>query len=260
MNSHPIGSEWRKWDLHLHSPYTKLSDNYKDTSEPLGKFCDVLEASDVQVFGITDYFSFDAFQKFYDHFSLRYPISNKRFFFNLELRLNETVNKQLEEVNIHLLFNPDSLSQIPKFLTRLKVVKTGNNAVPIMCSDLKTEDDFKAATVQRDSISTAFEETFGKQAARRDHFLVFTAANNDGLRPERGKRRKEDISDEIDKFSDGFFGSSQNINYYLDVDRLEDENQKAGKKPVITGSDCHSFDDLENFLGKRSMTGRIPRM
>lgn len=256
MNSHPFGSEWRKWDLHLHSPYTKLSDNYKDSGEPLDKFCDVIEASDIQVFGITDYFSFDAFQKFHQHFSKKHPDSNKRFFFNLELRLNETVNKQLEEVNIHLIFNPDSLNYVPKFLSRLKVVKTGKDEVPITCSELKTKDEFEAATIQRDSIIKAFKETFGEQAVRRDHFLVFTAANNDGIRPERGKKRKEEICDEIDKFSDGFFGNSQNIAWYLNVDRLEDPNLKVGKKPVITGSDCHSFDDLENFLGKKVDDGK----
>lgn len=28
MNRYPAGSQWRKWDLHLHVPGTKLSNVY----------------------------------------------------------------------------------------------------------------------------------------------------------------------------------------------------------------------------------------
>ena len=118
---------------------------------------------------------------------------------------------------------------------------------------MKTKEDFESATTTRDYINDAFKNTFGEKAIRRDHFLVFSCANNDGLRPKRGIKRKEIISDEIDKFSDGFFGGIQDQNYFLKVDRLEDTKLTIGKKPVITGSDAHSFEDLDNFLEKRSM-------
>lgn len=249
----PRGSLWRKWDLQIHAPLGKLYDGYKldDDSDVLDKFCDEVENSDVQVFGITDYFSSGGFDTFIERFQKNYPDSEKVFFFNLELRLNETVNQALEEVNVHILFNPASLDRVGKFLSMLSVVKTGKDETPIMCSELKTDDDFKSATVTRKSITDAFENTYGKKAERQDHLLVITAANNDGLRPERGKHRKEGICDEIDKFSDGFFGGSQNVDYYLDIDRYEDEDLDAPKKPVFSCSDTHSFEDVENFLGKQ---------
>ena len=28
QNGYPKGSEWRKWDLHVHTPYTKLNNGY----------------------------------------------------------------------------------------------------------------------------------------------------------------------------------------------------------------------------------------
>ena len=250
---YPRGSEWRKWDLQVHAPLGKLYDGYKtdDGSDVLDRFCDEVENSDVQVFGITDYFSSGGFDTFIEQFRKRYPNSEKSFFFNLELRLNETVNQALEEVNVHLLFNPASLDRVGKFLSMLSVVKTGKDEAPIMCSELKTDDDFKSATVTRRSITDAFENTFGKKAERQDHFLVITAANNDGLRPERGKMRKEGICDEIDKFSDGFFGGSQNVEYYLNVGRYEDEDLKAPEKSTVSCSDSHSFEDIQNFLGKQ---------
>lgn len=246
------GSTWEKWDLHLHAPSTQLNDGYKSSAgiNVLEKFCDELENSDVLVFGITDYFSVKSYKSFIDAFQKKYPKSKKQFFFNLELRLNETVNAELEEVNLHLIFNPVSLLLIDKFLNRLEITKTGKDGVAIICSDLKTDDEFKSATVTRQSITQAFHDTYGKDAIRENHFLVFTAANNDGLRPERGKMRKNELCDEIDKFSDGFIGSSANPSHFLKTDRLEDKGQYIKPKPVITGSDAHSFEAIASYLGK----------
>jgi hypothetical protein len=239
--------------LQVHAPLGQLYDGYKvqGATTVLETFCDEVKTSDVQVFGITDYFAFGAFDSFLKK-RAKYPKSKKQFFFNLELRLNETVNNQLEEVNLHLIFNPDSVNRIGKFLSLLCVVKTGKDETPIMCAELEGED-FTSATVTRADITSAFEQTFGKRAERQDHFIVITAANNDGLRPERGKKRKEGICDEIDKFSDGFFGGSQNVDYYLKTDRYEDKALKSSQKPVVACSDAHSFDDLNQFVGKRSV-------
>jgi hypothetical protein len=246
----PEGSLWNKWDLHIHPPFTQLSDAYKGVADPLDKFCDEIEKSDVLVFGITDYFSLAAFNTFVGAFAKKYPMSTKKFFFNLELRLNEAVNKAGEEVNIHLIFNPASLATVPKFLRELKITKTGENEVAISCDELKA-GDFKSATVSRQSINDAFIAAFGTKAVRKNHFLVFTAANNDGIRPERGKMRKRELTDEIDKLSDGFIGSSVNVEWYLTTDRLDEKDAVISPKPVITGSDSHSFDDFEKFVGKQ---------
>lgn len=246
------GSNWAKWDLHIHVPNGKLSDDYTtdDGSDPLDKFCDEIEKSDAQVFGVSDYFSVDSLRDFDARFRAKYPNSKKRYFLNIEVRLNETVNKQLEEVNVHLLFNPDSAGDIEKFLSKLKVTEKGHNDKIITCTELKTKEQFESATVSRDSINQAFEDTFGSKAIRPDHLLVITAANNDGIRAESGKKRKEIISDEIDKFSDAFFGNYKNAEYFLNPDRYESELE-ASPKPVVSGSDCHSFKQIDDFLGKR---------
>lgn len=247
------GSVWRKWDLHVHMPEDKLNDGYnsiqgKDVWED---FCDRIEKSDVDVFGLTEYFTIDKYKVFLKKYKEKYPDSKKTFFFNLELRLNETVNRQAEEVNIHLLINPDSLERIDKFLNALETVKTGTDSAPIKCNELKTKSDFESAAVTRAKIIEAFEIVFGKKSLRCEHFLIFTAANNDGIRADAGKKRKETMSDEIDKMSDAFFGGQQNIKYFLQSNRLEDKEQIILKKPVITGSDAHSFEDLNNWSGKR---------
>lgn len=56
MKIFPAGSEWRKWDLHVHAPGTALNNGYgaaKD--EAWEEFCQVIESSDVAVIGIADY-------------------------------------------------------------------------------------------------------------------------------------------------------------------------------------------------------------
>src|SRR6266516_2435152 len=107
-SEYPRGSAWRKWDLHVHLPGTKLSDGYDNkNSDAIDKFCEVIEASGVDVIGIADYFSIDGFFDFVDKFYEKYPDSTKIFFPNVELRLNESVNQAQEEVNIHVIFPPD---------------------------------------------------------------------------------------------------------------------------------------------------------
>ncbi len=250
------GSEWRKWDLHVHTPTTKSSDGYIPTSgkDVWDEFCENIEESDVMAIGITDYFSLDNYFTFIDKFKTKYPKSSKVFFPNIELRLNESVNPSQEEVHMHLIFRPEiTKKDASKFLSSLKTVKTDGNGRDVTCDQLiktSTQNDYEGATVTRDSVIFAIKETFGKKIIRQDYLLILAAANNDGVRPKKGKQRKEIITDEIDKFCDGFFGGSQNTEHFLDVDRLDDKEQKIKEKPILSGFDAHSFDQLRKWLGQ----------
>lgn len=51
------GSEWRKWDLHIHTPGTAKNDNYSNSEDVWDQYIDVLKKSDIIVFGITDFLS-----------------------------------------------------------------------------------------------------------------------------------------------------------------------------------------------------------
>ena len=246
----PTGSEWRKWDLHVHLPGTNMNDGYGHEDNVLDKFCEEIEKSDVEVIGITDYFSVDKYFDFVDKFYEKYPESTKVFFPNIELRLNESVNSGQEEVNMHLLLPPDiEKTKAIKLLDKLKTELTDGHDRNKTCAEL-TAGDCASATVTRENIKLAIKDTFGEKIIRQDHLLVITAANNDGLRPRRGANRKLNITDQIDKFSDAYFGGSQNTEYFQNENRLEDEEQTVKAKPVYSGSDSHSFDDLTNWLGK----------
>jgi len=245
------GSEWHKWDLHIHTPKTKLSDNFEQIGdENIWKtFCTKIEKSDVSVFGITDYFSVENYFTFIEKHKEYFPLSEKVFFPNVELRLEVSVNKSAEEVNIHIIFSNSATvtkDKIEEFLLKLDTNIKFNDAV-ISCKNLTTKSDFEKAGVKHDFIRKKLKEVFGKDEC----YLIIAAANNAGLRPDTSSPRKLNVSDEIDKVCDGFFGGEQNINYYLNVERYETE-EKAKPKPVISACDAHSFNDIDNYLGKKS--------
>lgn len=244
------GSEWRKWDLHIHTPNTKLSDNFKQIEdEDIWKtYCTKIEESDVVVFGITDYFSIDNYFTFIENHKKYFPNSEKVFFPNVELRLEVSVNKCAEEVNIHILFSNCEIvtkSKIEDFLLKLDTNIKINDAI-VPCKNLTSKSDFEKACVKHDYIRTKLKEVFGKDEC----YLIFAAANNAGLRPDTASPRKLNITDEIDKVCDGFFGGEQNVNYYLDTERYETD-EKARPKPVLSCCDAHSFEDIEEYLGKK---------
>lgn len=270
-NQYSIGSEWRKWDLHIHTPNTKLNNQYNpDGSDVWDTFCEKLEKSDVMAFGITDYFSVDNYYSFIEKFKKKYPDSKKIFFPNIEIRISEVVNPAQEEINLHLIFNPFETEMevsIKKFLQKLKTNKTLASGRNTTVDELKSGKEFEEATTSRIFISNALEDVFGKTKKLTDHVLILTAANNDGIRPEteecqgkrRGKKRKALISDEVDKFSNAFFGNTNNAKYFLDPRRLEDKLDVIDSKPVVTGCDAHSFDELDKWLGKVVIDGSIKK-
>jgi len=252
MKQYPRGSEWRKWDLHVHPPGTKLSDGYdlKDRQMDWDRFCKCIYESDVSAIGITDYFSLDGFFAFKENYDRIYPESNKVFFPNLELRLNETVNRALELVDFHVVFPPNLTRELAdEFLRNLKTQCTDSKERKLSCAELQICADYESVSISRDDLKAAIENTYGKGAVPADHFFLIAAVNNSGMRPDTSSKRKMMLSDEVDKVAHGFFGNPANTNYFLDPNRLEAADQKAPPKPVFAGCDAHNFNDLKAWLG-----------
>ena len=89
------GSEWRKWDLQIHPPESKLNDQYSldDSNGIWSKFIDCIKKSDVTVFGIADYFSIDGYVKLMDKVKHEQQLKQKVFFPNIEFRMDISLNK-----------------------------------------------------------------------------------------------------------------------------------------------------------------------
>lgn len=251
------GSEWRKWDLHVHVPNTKLNNQYSKINGrvDLDRFCTIIHESDVSAIGLTDYFSFDGFfdvRDRYDQLLREGNLVGQRTLLipNLELRLNDSVNKCGELIDYHLIFPPElERAEAKEFLVNLKTSITDSKSKPLNCSSL-LGDQFKQATVTRQAITDAITDTYGPKAEQRDHLLLIVPVNGNGVRADGGNQRKRVIADEVDKVTDGFFGNKGCVDHFLKIDRYDDVEQPSVPKPVFAGSDSHSFEDLEGWLGK----------
>lgn len=259
VKRYPRGSEWRKWDLHVHAPGTKLNDGYQKVGGDTDwqQFCQIIHDSDVPVVAVADYFSLDSYFATVEKYRDAFPDDDKVFLPNLELRLLEVINDDGQSVNLHLIFKPTlTRAEADKFLMLLTTETTrGKSKKEVTCAELKTRDEFQSATVSRPSIDKAIAGTFGRHAVRQDHLLVVTSAKGDGIRPggKGSKKRKSVLSDEIDKYSDAFYAGPGSRAYFLDVTRLE-ADEAAPPKPVFGGCDAHTFEALRAGFGKHSQS------
>lgn len=245
---YPKGSEWRKWDLHLHTPFTKLNNNgyvLSNGKDVWNEFCDKIEKSDVEVFGITDYFSVDNYFEFQKKFRNKYPSSNKIFFPNIELRIDRSSNNRNEGYDLHLIFNNEILEKdLQSFLNNLKLENTDGNGKKIKASELKTDTDFKTAFTTIPLIDEALKDAFGD---KKPYFRVLMAHGHGGLQPEKNNSRKNAVAEETDKrVADIYFGCDNKDREFF----LNDRGKVKKKKPCVSGSDAHSFKDIDDKVGK----------
>jgi ABC-type lipoprotein export system ATPase subunit len=244
------GSEWRRWDLHVHTPFTKLSDAYKGADEESiwNEYITYLYTSSVQAFGITDYFSCDNYFKLIEKYQQKYPTSKKIFFPNIELRYSEAISKSETNPDVHVIFDNDtnicSKKDIEKFLTKLEVLATTSNDANVYCSDLQTKSQFESASVSIKCLKRALRDTFGESKP----YLIVFPANNDGIKStDKKSPRKVKVSDTMDELADLFFGNSKNKSWFLRDDRYSEGVSQP--KPVVSFSDAHSFPELERLEG-----------
>src|SRR5260370_13609309 len=99
------GSEWRRWDPHLHAPGTLLADQFGGDWE---KYLRRVESASptVQALGVTDYFCIQTYREVRNRKAAgRLPLV-ELIFPNVEMRLDLKTEKR-KAINIHLLFSPD---------------------------------------------------------------------------------------------------------------------------------------------------------
>ena len=114
------GSEFRKWDLHIHSPYTVLNnqfDKLSDGSPDVEKFIQKIRDEGISAVGLTNYFNFND-----DDFKLKEKLNKEGIatFLNLEIRLSY-INKSDQLFDYHIIFDnklPDII--IKNLLGQLK--------------------------------------------------------------------------------------------------------------------------------------------
>jgi energy-coupling factor transporter ATP-binding protein EcfA2 len=116
------GSEWRKWDLHIHTPKTLCSEYGGDTPEIWDKFINELERlaleKNIKVIGINDYLFLDGYKKVLEYKKNGRLSSVELILPVIEFRLKEFVgSKELGRINYHIIFADDSLLNIEQIET-----------------------------------------------------------------------------------------------------------------------------------------------
>ena len=112
-----IGSEWRKWDLHVHTPLSLVQEYGGDTTDVWEKFISDLEKlpEEFKVIGINDYLFLDGYEKV-----LNYKNSGRLENIDLilpvlEFRLNEFAGVDFGEYtrpNLHVIFADQSILDV----------------------------------------------------------------------------------------------------------------------------------------------------
>ena len=99
------GSEYRKWDMHIHSPYTMVNNQF-GLSDGKGKifedkFIQKIIESNISAVGLTNYFNFTE-----EDFRLKNKLNNIGIatFLNLEVRLSY-INKHDQLFDYHIIFD-----------------------------------------------------------------------------------------------------------------------------------------------------------
>jgi len=270
------GSEWNRWDLHIHTPETNKNDTFKGSTidEKWQNYLDELRKSDknIKVIGITDYFSVENYFKFKGYYLSDEKLNKKYSLIlpNVELRITP-VTKSGTPINIHCIFNPDIDDQIQtRFLSKLTFRSNDSDYSAIKSEVIRLGRDFtsnpkldefeayKAGieqfVISFDSLVQLFKNDKG---LRNNTIIVASNKSNDGV---SGLRNHSDyfIGDNfsqlegtrraIYQFTDAIFSSNINDrNYFLGKgpdDKKEVLRKCKSLKPCFHGSDAHSLDKI----------------
>lgn len=252
------GSEWRRWDLHVHTPDTALNDQFGEWDEYLKA---IEDNSDVKVLGVTDYLTITNYSRL-KQFKKDGRIRNIDLLIpNIEFRIAPQSEKATA-VNIHLLISPDNPnheSEILDALGRLKWTYEDKNysCLPRQLTNFGKAcnnaimDDRKAFEegVEKFRVDfTILKNWFESESWIRDNSLVAVAAGDDGLSGFRREGAWVAFRDEITRFSEILFsGRPGEREFWLgkcEQEDIETMRRLGGPKPCVHGSDAHSIAEL----------------
>lgn len=273
--SYEKGSEWRRWEFHLHTPGTLKGDKfkgkdleekwdyfYKDVNKYIGDGKDPLKA--IAAIGITDYLSIDNYKKVISDGYLKNI--TQLIFPNIELRL--TISAEASPVNIHCIFNPEIADEIEDLFLNKLIKNYKGIDYSATTRDLirygkvldKTLDDYCALKKGKEQFPISFESfqnALVNPRIKENCIVVVSGKSNDGL---SGITEQEGYYDETTGISQ-LLATRENITYFVDAifsaapsDIRYFSGQKESikivkskyrsLKPCLIGCDAHCNDKI----------------
>ncbi|MBI2416936.1 MAG: AAA family ATPase [Ignavibacteriales bacterium] len=283
--SSTMGSVWRKWDLHIHTPasfHWKGGQTFKEMSEPdkvseCKKLYDAIENNDICAYAIMDYWTFDGYLLLKKYINDNSLVLSKTVFPGMELRIEAPTNYRL---NIHVILS-DQLTpqQLTDFKSKLHIGILGR---PISDESIiefaKKHDASKAKIHGYDDPATLDDKKLLELGSKTVEISRESFASALKTIPE-GKAlvvMPYDTSDGLKKLdwknqpsADNFFmqlpdifesRDEESINLFLDIVTESNKNFIANfqktlgnrQKPVISGSDAHRYSDYGNYPSRKA--------
>ena len=260
----PRGSEWRRWDPHVHTPESKLGSPYANMN--WDEYLDALETaaknSNIAVIGVTDYMTIDGYEKLLvEHRDNNRLKTVNLLIPNIEFRMMPPTDDG-KALNLHLLVDPTEDDHIDRIKRALKNLKFAYGGETYGCyreqliefgkaqdTSIADDDDaYKFGVSQFKPDRTVIHDWLMKEQWLRTNSLVGIANGNDGISglPLDGFGA---VRDEILKWCDFVFsGNPADRLHYLGqkpgISKDEIIRQYRSLKPCIHGSDAHDSDKL----------------
>lgn len=252
------GSVWNRWDPHIHTPGTILSDHYP-AADGWEQFLSRIETSEprVRALGITDYFSTATYEQVRAHKAAGRLRDVDLIFPNVELRLGVGTDKG-SPVNIHLLVSPDDkdhLARLHGFLSDLRFEAKGERyrCTPGDIIRLGRAHDADATSDERAlevgtnqfkvDLANLREAMKASDWARANILIAVAASSKDGTAGLQGDASLERLRREIERASHIIFsGRPADRQFWLGqgpVTRDVLVSEYGGIKPCLHGSDAH---------------------
>ena len=262
------GSEWHRWEPHIHAPSTILNNQF-GAADPWGAYLTTLEnvTPNIEAIAITEYYVTDTYEEFLKHMAIgRLPGVMLRFP-NIELRLDVAAKSGF--VNIHLLVSPedpDHLSEVKRILKRLQfhafndrfdctreeLIKLGKRADSAITDDgAALRHGATQFKVNFDQLRKVIDES---DWAKRNILIAVAGGTGDGT---SGVRHAADatVRQEIEKFAHIIFSSSPaQREFWIGQRGVTIEELHArydGCKPCLHGSDSHDQKSVGQAVDNR---------
>ena len=136
-SKYPNGSEWRRWDLHVHTPESKLGSSFPRITweEYISELEKVAAQQNISVIGVTDYLTIDGYEKVYCTWKdqVKPRLSSVDLILpNIELR-SLPPTKDGKALNIHIIVNPTDPDHIEKIKYSLQQLRFGYDGQTYGC-------------------------------------------------------------------------------------------------------------------------------
>ena len=131
ITTYPRGSEWRRWDLHVHTPASALENRFKDWDS----YVETLEKAGegVSVLGVTDYCTIEGYKQLVLYRDAGRLSSFDLLLPNIEFRTQPELPDG-RGINIHLIVSPDDANHIAEVESALGQLTFTYNDNPYSCS------------------------------------------------------------------------------------------------------------------------------